>query len=78
MFSKWGFDGASGQSRYKQMFQNRDADDSSVFKTTIVPIVLDCGSQPYISYWKNDKPSSTTLCRPIRLEFVHPKNTPSR
>lgn len=72
MVSKWGFDGASGQSRYKQIFQNLDSDDSCIFITTLVPIVLDCVNQSdtkYI-YWKNDKPSSTTLCRPIRLEFV--------
>lgn len=70
LVSKWGFDGASGHSKYKQRFQNRDSDDGSVCITTTVPIVLDCGSESGFSYWKNDRPSSTTLCRPIRLEFV--------
>lgn len=57
LISKWGFDGASDQCQYKQKFTDPNADDSSIFTTSLVPI------------WQNLKPSSTTLCRPIRLQF---------
>lgn len=69
LISKWGFDGASGQSSYKQKFQDPNADDSSIFITTLVPIVLRDEEKPEIVHWQNLKPSSTTHCRPIRLEF---------
>lgn len=69
LISKWGFDGASAQSSYKQKFQDPNADDSSIFLTTLVPIVLRDEENPEIVHWQNLKPSSTTNCRPIRLEF---------
>lgn len=66
LITKWGFDGASNQSQYKQKFENVDGDDASIFLTTLVPIVLRDDQQ---TYWQNLKTSSTTLCRPIRLSF---------
>lgn len=69
MISKWGFDGASGQSSYKQKFEDTNADDSCIFITSLVAIVLRDENQPEIVHWQNLKPSSTTLCRPIQLAF---------
>lgn len=66
LISKWGFDGASSQSQYKQRFEDPDADDASIFLTTLVPIVLRDDKQ---TFWQNLKTSSTTLCRPVRLAF---------
>lgn len=69
LVSKWGFDGASSQSQYKQKFEDPNSDDSCIFITTFVPIVLHGMEQAENVHWRNLKPSSTTLCRPIRLEF---------
>lgn len=70
MISEWGFDGASAQSRYKQKFVESDCDDSSIFLTSLVPIVIHVEKHPEKTYWENIKTSSTTLCRPLRLEFI--------
>lgn len=69
LVSKYGFDGASSQSNYKQKFTKPDADDSSIFITSIVPILLHAADDRQNVYWKNSKPSSTTLCRPLGLQF---------
>jgi hypothetical protein len=76
LMSKWGCDGASGQSNYKQKFVSGDseaADDSSVFMVSMVPIKLYDESTGK-TIWSNPKPSSTALCRPI--SFVYQKETP--
>jgi hypothetical protein len=39
--SKWGFDGSSAQSNYKQRSEMADFDDSSVFMTSLVPLKLE-------------------------------------
>lgn len=64
---KWGFDGASGQSNYKQNLAG-DADDSSIFMCSFVPLRLICGEDVI---WQNPRPSSTLLCRPIYFKFVN-------
>lgn len=73
MISKWGFDGASSQSQYKQKYSDVDCseenDDSSIFLTSVVPIVLHVENQHENKYWENIKPSSTALCRPLKLAF---------
>lgn len=38
LVSKWGFDGTSGQSQYKQKFSNTDSTDSNIFLSSLVPI----------------------------------------
>lgn len=68
LICKWGFDGASNQSTYKQHFVNENALDSSVFVTSLVPIKLTNGSD---IIWMNEYPSSTRYCRPIRFHFTH-------
>lgn len=70
LISKWGFDGASCQSFYKQAFKSDDFDkprDDSIFVTCLVPLKLVHDST---IIWENVKPSSTRYCRPIKFEFV--------
>ena len=65
---KWGFDGASGQSTYKQRFQysNPEVSNSHLLSTTLVPLQLSSGSTVL---WRNPTPSSVRYCRPIHLQY---------
>lgn len=67
MEHKWGYDGASGQSQYKQTLSSADASDKSVVMTSLVPLQIRCGSA---ILWRNPQASSTRFCRPIAFEFV--------
>ncbi|XP_055903188.1 uncharacterized protein LOC129939232 [Eupeodes corollae] len=70
LICKWGFDGSSGHSSYKQNFVGMEADDSSVFITSVVPIQLVCEcSSKKIVVWQNPRSSSTRYCRPIKFEY---------
>ncbi|XP_024875226.1 uncharacterized protein LOC112456728 [Temnothorax curvispinosus] len=74
LICKWGCDGSSGQSEYKQKFANENSSDEHVFLTSLVPLQLlfvDCKSDSKIVIWKNPRPSSPRFCRPIRLQFLH-------
>ena len=72
LICKWGFDGSSGQSEYKQRFTTTEqSDDSSLFCTTLVPLQLKYKDQVI---WENPVPSSTRFCRPIHLQYK--KETP--
>ena len=62
---KWGFDGSSGQSEYKQKWTGT-LDDSSMFCTTLVPLQLKYKDS---ILWENPVPSSARFCRPIHLQF---------
>lgn len=64
LISKWGFDGASSQSNYKQVGHE---DDSSVFMASLVPLKLLHNDSVA---WENERPSSTAYCRPILFKFV--------
>ena len=66
LICKWGFDGSSGQSQYKQKFNTTDQSDASLFCTTLVPLQLKFGERVL---WQNPVPSSTRFCRPIHLQF---------
>lgn len=70
---KWGCDGSSGQSQYKQMFTNSiNKKDTDLFMFSMVPLVLRCkkiDSGDTVILWKNPRPSSTRYCRPIKFEF---------
>ncbi|XP_039233158.1 uncharacterized protein LOC120322169 [Drosophila yakuba] len=68
LIGKWGFDGSTGHSEYKQKFSNNDLDDKSLFVTSYVPLQLISKSGNKI-IWKNPRPSSTRYCRPIRFQF---------
>lgn len=64
---KWGFDGASGQSEYKQVFSRTEATDKSVLMTSLVPLQVRTDS---VVLWQNPTPSSTRYCRPITFDIV--------
>ena len=63
LISKWGFDGSSGQSNYKQGYMDKQIDDSSS--------ILRVRSCPSKIIWQNIRSSSTRFCHPIRI----PSNT---
>lgn len=67
LYSKWGFDGSSGHSSYKQAFHGLEASDSAVFITCTVPVRLTCGTKVI---WQNPSPASTVYCRPMKIEFL--------
>lgn len=66
---KWGFDGASGQSLYKQIFQkdSENSTDESIMMVSLIPLQVASSSKVL---WTNPHPSSTRLCRPIEFEFI--------
>lgn len=69
---KWGCDGASSQSRYKQGFEDSENDDSNLFIISIVPLRMSATSKKdnnEIVLWQNPTPSSTKYCRPIKIIF---------
>lgn len=69
---KWGSDGSSGQSEYKQSFADESSTDSNVLLTSLVPLQLsgfNAETQSNIIVWQNSRPSSPWFCRPIRLQF---------
>lgn len=71
LISKWGCDGSSGHSNYKQKFQNTEDTDEFLFIFSFVPLQLVNGSN---IIWQNPRPSSTMYCRPIK--FIFAKETP--
>lgn len=62
---KWGMDG-SLQSTYKQIFEGEHGYDESVLCISLVPLQLKNEESNEV-LWKNPKPSSSRLCRPIKL-----------
>lgn len=70
LFTKWGFDGASNQSVYhqKSSLSEEESVDSTVFMASLVPLRL--VSENDTLMWSNERPSSTTYCRPILFKFM--------
>lgn len=74
LICKWGCDGSSGMSQYKQQFSDSSVSDANIFLTSMVPIQLingDPNSKKKLVIWQNPRPSSTRYCRPIRIQFKH-------
>ena len=71
---KCGFDGSSGHSRYKQKFTDPSLTDEFMFFEAMVPIHMEDNDKKCI-IWKNETPSSTLLCRP--LKFLFTKESPA-
>lgn len=74
LICKWGCDGSSGMSEYKQKFFNPNISDANIFLTSMVPLQLingDPSSKEHFVIWQNPRPSSTRFCRPIRVQFKH-------
>ncbi|CAH2101360.1 unnamed protein product [Euphydryas editha] len=66
---KWGCDGSSGYSLYKQKFEDEEyASDFYLFSICCVPLRLESGDKTLI-VWNNPSPSSTRFCRPLKLIF---------
>ncbi|KMQ90726.1 dna-mediated transposase [Lasius niger] len=73
LVSKWGCDGSSGRSLYKQVFTAFQQSDSDLFMTCLVPLQLYALSEndgKRIFLWQNPRPSSTRYCRVVKLEFI--------
>lgn len=70
LHTKWGFDGASSQSNYKQHFSNNSISDDCILITSLVPIQLVLREKNSTHVWYNIKSSSPRLCRPIHLQFI--------
>lgn len=67
LIGKWGFDGSSGHSEYKQSFSESSGQDSNMFVTSYVPLRLMLDDK---ILWKNATPSSPRFCRPIRIQYA--------
>lgn len=65
----WECDGSSGQVIYKQAIATDDATitDGNMFMASVVPLRLRSDTA---EYWKNTRPSSIHLCRPIFFKYV--------
>lgn len=73
LLSKYGCDGASGQSRYKQALKTdtkKSADGSKVFMSSMVPLRLVDERHSKTIHWQNSHPGSPRYCRPIKFTFV--------
>jgi hypothetical protein len=69
LVSKWGCDGSTGHSEYKQN-SRENLRDSDMFISSFVPLQLYSSSAPNkVILWQNPRPSSVRYCRPIRLQF---------
>jgi len=73
LISKWGCDGSSQQSEYKQVFNSECDSDSSIYFTSVVPLQLvsgDIDGPNKIILRQNPRPSSPRYCRPIKIQFI--------
>lgn len=77
LFSKWGCDGSSGQSEYKQVLQDESdlIADANLFMSSLVPLKLTDEDTNEV-VWYNPACSSVRYCRPILMEFS--KETPEK
>lgn len=76
LICKWGCDGTSGQSAYKQKFSDASniTTDENIFFISLVPLQLaniDKETNSEVIVWKNPRTSSTRFCRPIKVLFLH-------
>lgn len=77
MIFKWGCDGSSGHSRYKQNLLHCESSDEYLFSIFIVPLQLYTYQKKSLNklvLWQNDRPSSTRFCRPVKILFKHESN----
>lgn len=73
LLTKWGCDGSSGYSEYKQKYQesNENKNDSDIFLVSIVPIILfeKLTTESKNEIWTNPQTSSTRYCRPLHIKM---------
>lgn len=67
---KGGWDSATGQSVYKQKFEDEASKEKfvaeSLLTTSIVPLRFRCNGK---TIWENPTPQGASFCRPLRLAF---------
>lgn len=66
---KYGFDGSSGHSAYKQTWNENNINDESLFITCLVPLKLQ-DSQTQRVLWDNPRLASVRFCRPVKLQWI--------
>ena len=74
---KYGYDGSTGQSCYKQKptLSENDSNEpcmikeNGLFVVAFVPLKLRV-IETNVVLWNNEKPSSILSCRPVKLEFA--------
>lgn len=71
LHTKWGCDGASGQSEFKQKYSEivEDASDEHLFMTSLVPLKITLATNQEKCVWKNPRPSSTNYCRVLKFQY---------
>lgn len=77
LISKWGCDGSSGFSEYKQQTEI-DTNFASIFMASLVPLRMrlykdqssSSKENAFQDIWINRTPGSKYLCRPIRFEYT--------
>lgn len=77
LYCKWGCDGSSGQSEYKQILsgESKLISDANLLIASLVPLKLVSEVDESV-IWQNPSPSSVRFCRPILIEFA--KETPEK
>ena len=74
LYFKYGFNGSSGQSHYKQKFSDDNGlsiEDFSVYVSSIVPIRLVTNYNNVEKIiWTNDQPSSPKRCQAVRIMYA--------
>ncbi|XP_036340085.1 uncharacterized protein LOC118749386 [Rhagoletis pomonella] len=65
---KWGFDGSSGHSQYKQKFTEEPNSDEFLIVCAIVPLRI-VNNTSGKEVWLNSQCSSSRYCRPIKICF---------
>lgn len=71
---KWGYDGSSGSSEWRQRFLTdsiRDNTDADLFCTSLVPLSVKNSDN---TLWVNPTPASVRMCRPLSVQLG--KETP--
>lgn len=69
LITKWGCDGSSAQSRYKQTLSDSEFSDEHLFSITLVPLRLIDTTATHTIYWQNLRANSTRFCRLVRFVF---------
>lgn len=57
VYYKWGFDGSSGHTEFKQVYESPENSDASIMTTTIVPLRVTTENGKVV--WNNEVPSSS-------------------
>lgn len=65
---KYGFDGTHANG-WKQKWLTDDGNDQHIFCSSIVPLELKNVETGDV-VWLNPRPSSTRLCRPVKIQFA--------